>query len=1286
MSRTQLQPLQLNSLPKAHEHDEYTARPGGNRSAPSWNTAPNNTSSSRSSMSGEESSSSAIDPTPGLPLGLSRPLNQIEQEKLAQLDRLKFFLATAPSRWDSNGSNASSSSSDPYLNMGMGMNSGLNIPHHAPTHPALNRFLLPTQEYVTCVLWNGLYHITGTDIVRALVFRFDAFGRPVRNMKKFEEGVFSDLRNLKPGQDASLEEPKSPFLDLLFKYQCIRTQKKQKVFYWFSVPHDRLFLDALERDLKREKMGLESTTQVVGEPALSFVYDGAFKRSLYEQFVKAAGGKEGEGELERVVRGLEEGDAIGFNGNKEGNAHAEAGMSSDADNDPSGDESASSSDVEGLNHRNQRGVGAPAADNPNSPFFNMFSLFEGSPTYKQRRKKPSRPSALSSAAMASTTSAQHGIVTEGIASNGDIVRGRYDMRTINGTPNSSVSSVNRYSYPPSGEQYALYPTGSTYSHDPRANIGYHPSSSPPNTTQYPILHNSYGMDVGYGQGEYSSNVSAGVRVKQESISAADMFLMQARGGLPNVPFVESRATKRHSYAGSSMETGTIPVWLEGKYTGVDMAASTSTPLPPFANRGKSMDHSMTVSSPYIQAQQTSSAASPYMSNVSMSESPPRSSTVSSPRDSRGSPISTSGSPSSVPPAPEVPATLPNPITIPGTSSSGAATTTKAYACPLLSCGRLFKRMEHLKRHLRTHTLERPFICTKDGCGKRFSRSDNLSQHLRVCKGGKSHNDTETSDNANIEGDSLGLSGMEWGVNVGEWINSEMDEEAQPSVFSANRGRATHVDADMDDTLSEQPSTADIGVGLNMFGGSGGLGMGMGMSTSVNGNNDYNSYPSSIPSSVASLDVPMELCEVELTGDVRDVHGDEEGLVRVHVRGESGDEGYFTGDSNYNTVPNSDPYNQRPSQQFYDTAGYVAHRPQHHSSLDSHFLQSNTRDLRAPSPRQSLDSHLDAQSQWALRGTPSPAFSTISVPSLSPNRTSWGAGSVPRPHPPYSRQHLNGTNEVEYSMEDPSVSHHRGSASLPVPGMNLSVSAPSHKLAFDHSNLYPQGMPEPSSALFAASMGGLSVDSSTAGGPVRRHRSMTPSLMRGADGGFVRRPTSGGGSGDNMTSSIYHPYASSSRASSLSRGGGSVHSSPAGHSMPLPGIGMQRSESRASSLSVEVSGSDHLHQARQMLSRPGSVDPSASSSNSYPGEVYRTESPAPFVNHLPIGPGQVTDSPGTFVVDLPRPGSSYQHPSHIHSATVPAQFGMSVLDEQFSMQGVNSSAGNGGFYPQHVSTI
>lgn len=135
------------------------------------------------------------------------------------------------------------------------------------------------------MLWNNLFHISGTDIVRCLSFRFHAFGRPVKNSKKFEEGIFSDLRNLKSGADASLEDPKSPFLDFLYKNNCIRTQKKQKVFYWYSVPHDRLFLDALERDLKREKMGQEATTVAVSEPALSFQYDSS--QSLYEQLSKA---------------------------------------------------------------------------------------------------------------------------------------------------------------------------------------------------------------------------------------------------------------------------------------------------------------------------------------------------------------------------------------------------------------------------------------------------------------------------------------------------------------------------------------------------------------------------------------------------------------------------------------------------------------------------------------------------------------------------------------------------------------------------------------------------------------------------------------------------------------------------------------------------------------------------------------------------------------------------------------------------------------------------------------
>lgn len=180
-------------------------------------------------------------------------LPQDAQVALQQVDNLKYFLISAPVDW----------TPDQYI----------------------RRFLLPTGEYVSCVLWNNLFHISGTDIVRCLSFRFQAFGRPVKNSKKFEEGIFSDLRNLKSGTDASLEEPKSPFLDFLYKNNCIRTQKKQKVFYWYSVPHDRLFLDALERDLKREKMNQEATTMAVNEPALSFEFDSS--QSLFEQLTKA---------------------------------------------------------------------------------------------------------------------------------------------------------------------------------------------------------------------------------------------------------------------------------------------------------------------------------------------------------------------------------------------------------------------------------------------------------------------------------------------------------------------------------------------------------------------------------------------------------------------------------------------------------------------------------------------------------------------------------------------------------------------------------------------------------------------------------------------------------------------------------------------------------------------------------------------------------------------------------------------------------------------------------------
>lgn len=179
------------------EHDEATARPANahkhaqfhmsissqpvdahfESSHANGSDSDDGASHHRSDVLQPRSQDGSAPPTSVAPQGLSRPLTPQEDEKLAYLERLKQFLASAPSYWDSN--DPSSSGSNSFANNGFNGSAIDMVAHrsmalgHAPPHPQLNRFLLPSQEFVTCVLWNGLYHITGTDIVRALVFRFD---------------------------------------------------------------------------------------------------------------------------------------------------------------------------------------------------------------------------------------------------------------------------------------------------------------------------------------------------------------------------------------------------------------------------------------------------------------------------------------------------------------------------------------------------------------------------------------------------------------------------------------------------------------------------------------------------------------------------------------------------------------------------------------------------------------------------------------------------------------------------------------------------------------------------------------------------------------------------------------------------------------------------------------------------------------------------------------------------------------------------------------------------------
>ena len=473
----------------------------------------------------------------------------------------------------------------------------------------------------------------------------------------------------------------------MYKNNCIRTQKKQKVFYWYSVPHDRLFLDALERDLKREKMGQEATTMAVSEPALSFEFDSS--QSLFEQLTKAQ----------------------------------QANTSSFSANASSAYSQSTSPVMRAVDSMPPPSVvpqPLPTVSEDISQSMGSYSGVQMQPT----------------------------IANNYVKRESDCGQLQYDR---NGIPLTRVHQ--RHTSMPTYMEYSPAPSFVSSQYEDYSNRGI--SFEPVTPPQQP-------QQLG-AEPAYIANEDTGLYTALPDVNSSQNF--NAMMQLPT----SNLAGPQYSSASRGFPSNNVYSVIEGSPTYKQRRRRSSIP-PQAANAAGGSTNGIANSLPHQVHKQSDLRRS-----VSASVGP-----VHEDEEGQGE----DGSPPAIPngyanmvqhqkemmelsrngtPLPslesndnqlnmmqqqedysnyqnELNQTAMNNRQAHGRSDRSGGPVRRArsatmmelgpyphksHSCPIPTCGRLFKRLEHLKRHVRTHTQERPYVCPH--CSKAFSRSDNLAQ-------------------------------------------------------------------------------------------------------------------------------------------------------------------------------------------------------------------------------------------------------------------------------------------------------------------------------------------------------------------------------------------------------------------------------------------------------------------------------------------------------------------------------------------------------------------------------